>query len=280
MKPIPEWNKAALLRMPCFAPLHPVLACLETDCFPSLQDCNTLLAAHRPTIAVQRGLPLSLVPQHYGRLPFEAQYEPRCYLKGEVQTRENNWHDLLNALVWLTFPKSKAAINARHFQALTGEDDTAMRSQRGAVRDTSTLLDESGVIVPCAEEGLAELMRSFRWKELFWERRAQVQSSMGFYLFGHGLYEKAMRPYIGMTGQGLLLPVEQAFFTWSQARQLAHLDELLAEYLSAPENCRSTRELTPVPLLGVPGWTEENECAAYYENASYFRAGRRSRQAG
>jgi hypothetical protein len=280
MEPIPEWNKEALLRMPCFAPLHPILARLETDCFPSLQDCNALFAAHRPTIAVQRGLPLRLVPQQYGRLPFEAQYEPRCYLKGEVPTRENNWHDLLNALVWLTFPKSKAAINARHFQALTGEDDTAKRSQRGAVRDTSTLLDESGVIVPCAEEGLAELMRSFRWKELFWERRAQVQACMGFYLFGHGLYEKAMRPYIGMTGQGLLLSVEQAFFTWSQARQLAHLDELLAEYLSAPENCRSTKELTPVPLLGVPGWTEENECAAYYENGSYFRAGRQSRQAG
>ena len=279
MEPIPEWNKEALLRMPCFTPLHPIIASLETDCFPSLQDCNALLAAHRPTIAVHSGLPLRLVRQQYGRLPFEAQYEPRCYLKGEVPTRENNWHDLLNALVWLTFPKSKAAINARHFQALTGEDDTK-RSQRGVVRDTSTLLDESGVIVPCAEEGLAELMRSFRWKELFWERRAQVQGCMGFYLFGHGLYEKAMRPYIGMTGQGLLLPVEQAFFTWSQARQLAHLDELLAEYLSAPENCRSTRELTPVPLLGVPGWTEENECAAYYENASYFRAGRRSRQAG
>src|SRR3970282_2610161 len=107
MKPIPEWNKAALLRMPCFAPLHPVLACLETDCFPSLQDCNTLLAAHRPTIAVQRGLPLSLVPQHYGRLPFEAQYEPRCYLKGEEQTRENKWNDLPHELMRPTFPYSK-----------------------------------------------------------------------------------------------------------------------------------------------------------------------------
>jgi len=55
----------------------------------------------------------------YGKLPFEAQYEPRCYLKGEVPTRAHNWHDLFNALVWLTFPATKAVINARHYHALT-----------------------------------------------------------------------------------------------------------------------------------------------------------------
>jgi len=77
------------------------------------------------------------------------------------------------------------------------------------VRDTNTLLDESGVVIPCADSELAELLRDFRWKELFWQRRERVQNSMGIYLFGHGLYEKALRPYIGMTGQGLLLPVAQ-----------------------------------------------------------------------
>jgi hypothetical protein len=274
MDSIAEWNKEALLRMPSFAPLHPVIACLGTGGFPTLQDCNALLAAHRPAITVRSGLPLRFVPQQYGKLSFEAQYEPRCYLKGEVPTRGSNWHDLLNALVWLTFPKSKAAINARHYQALIEQGDVASRSQRGAVRDTNTLLDESGVIVACAEKELAELVRDFQWQELFWKRRSRVRNSMGFYLFGHGLYEKTLRPYIGMTGQGLLLPVEQAFFAWPTARQLAYLDDLLAGYLSAPEHCCSTRELTPVPLLGVPGWAAENESAAYYDNTGYFRAGR------
>src|ERR1022692_1004856 len=41
------------------------------------------------------------VRQECGKLLFERQYEPRCYLKGEVPTRDYNWHDLLNALVWL-----------------------------------------------------------------------------------------------------------------------------------------------------------------------------------
>jgi hypothetical protein len=78
-----------------------------------------------------------------------------------------------------------------------------------------------------------------------------------------------------LTGQGLVLAVEQAFFTWPLQQQLAHLDILVADYLHAPEHCRSTRELTPVPLLGVPGWAVDNDCVEYYDNTSYFRPGRR-----
>ncbi len=276
----PEWDKAALLRSLPFEPLHRVITRLPA-CFPTLGDLNALLADRHPPITVRSERSLRFVPQAYGKLPLEAQYEPRCYLKGEVQTRADNWHDLLNALVWLTFPKAKAAINARHFHALTevGADRTgAMSSQRGAVRDMNTLFDESGVIVPCADPELAELLRDFRWKELFWERRGRVRSGMGFCLFGHGLYEKALRPYVGMTGQGLLLLVEEAFFSWPQERQLTDLDDRLAGYLSAPGHCRSTRELTPVPLLGVPGWATESESAEFYDNIDYFRPGRRSDQ--
>jgi len=55
---------------------------------------------------------------------------------------------------------------------------------------------------------------------------------------------------------------------------LKHLDGLVADYLNAPEHCRSTRELSPVPLLGVPGWAADNDCAVYYDNTRYFRPGR------
>ena len=126
MNTMPEWNKPVLLHSLAFAPLHPVVSGLAADHFPLLNDCNTLLAAHQPAITVHSGQPLHFVPQEYGKLPFEAQYEPRCYLKGEVPTRANNWHDLLNALVWLTFPQAKAAINARHFQSLTDEARTML----------------------------------------------------------------------------------------------------------------------------------------------------------
>ena len=221
---------------------------------------------------------MRFVAQESGKLPFEAQYEPRCYLKGEVPTRENNWHDLLNALVWLTFPKTKAVLNARHYDALI-EERAFGNAGRGTLRDVNTLLDESGVIVVYADAHsgieLAELLRNLQWKELFWQQREQARAGMGFYIFGHGLYEKALQPYVGMTGQGLLLAVEPAFFSWPSAQRLAHLDSLLADYLAAPEHCRSTRDLSPVPLLGVPGWAADNDSEAYYDNTSYFRPGRR-----
>jgi hypothetical protein len=278
MKQAPEWNRAALQQSLLFAPLHPVLADLEAGDFPTLQDCNALLTAHHPPITMQSGALLRFVPQERGKLPFEAQYEPRCYLKGEVPTRADSWHDLLNALVWLTFPKSKAAINARHYHALMEEgvaDEAESSSERGAVRDVNTLLDESGVIVVYADEKLAGLLRNFKWKELFWQQREQVRAGMGFYIFGHGLYEKSLQPYIGMTGQGLLLAVEQAFFSWPLAQRQTHLDSLLSNHLDKPEHCRSTRDLSPIPLLGVPGWAEDSENKEYYDNTDYFRPGRR-----
>ena len=175
-----DWE--TLLQSPLFAPLHTVIAKLGCEGFPTLEALNALLAAHQPQISLHSGAALRFVAQGSGKLTFESQYEPRCYLSGEVQTREDNLHDLFNALVWLIYPKSKAAINARHYDALTRlAAAPEASSMRGAVRDTSTLLDESGVIVVCADDELAGLLKDFQWKALFWQRRAEVQASMGFF---------------------------------------------------------------------------------------------------
>src|SRR5438874_9678511 len=40
-------------------------------------------------------------------------YEQRIAARGEIATRAGNWHDLLNALVWLRFPQLKQVLNAR-----------------------------------------------------------------------------------------------------------------------------------------------------------------------
>jgi len=280
MKLTHDWNPAALLLLPLFTPLQPILARLGSVEFPGLSDWNALLANYYPGISVQSGHPLRFVAQEQGKLGFESQYEPRCYLNGEVQTREHNWHDLFNALVWLTFPKAKAAINTRHYRALKEGSQQNVQdlgaSQRGKVRDMATLLDESGVIIVCADTELAELLRTFKWKELFWQRRDKLITAMDFYIFGHGLYEKALQPYVGMTGQGLLVMVEREFFTLPLADRLDWLDQSVATYLDNPEHCVSTRELHPVPLLGVPGWSADNMQEAYYDNAAYFRSGRAS----
>lgn len=278
MDSVSDWDRASLLDSEIFSPLHDVIRRLDAHIFPTQQTLNALLAAQSPAVMSRSGLPIHFVAQECGKLPFERQYEPLCYLTGGVQTRENNWHDLLNALIWLVFPQAKAAINARHFRALTvpgARQVCDSASQRGRVRDTCTLLDESGVIVASCDPDLSSALQAFRWKELFWERRADLPARMKFFVFGHGLYEKALHPYIGMTGQGLLLPVDEAFFVWPDEMQRRHLDERIAAYVSDEACCLSSRELTPVPLLGMPGWHPDNENPGFYENTAYFRVKRR-----
>jgi hypothetical protein len=34
--------------------------------------------------------------------------------------------------------------------------------------------------------------------------------------------------------------------------------------------------LRPVPLLGIPGMTPDNECGEYYDDTWQFRSGRRA----
>jgi hypothetical protein len=276
MKTDHPWQRESLLESFAFLPLRAHLTRLPADHFPTLADYNDLLPGGEGAIRVSSGRVLRFVAQDYGKLPFEARYETRCYLQGEVQTREENWHDLFNALIWFAFPAAKRAINARHYAALTSGPLNEGRSERGAVRDMNTLFDESGVVVPYADDGQAESLRSFEWHALFWQRRAEIGRNIDFYLFGHGLYEKVLNPYIGLTGQGLLLKVERDFFDLPLGQRLQRLDESIARYLDDPAHCISTHELTPVPLLGIPGWAVENEHETYYENTRYFRPGRRA----
>lgn len=269
-----QWPHQYLTQAMPFASLHPFIQQLEKNQFPNLAGLNALLAVRDCEIRVRSGQLLHFVPQVSGKLPFEMQYEPRCFLQGELQTREYNWHDLFNALVWMRFPRAKAAINARHFAEISALWDRPIQKSRGAPRDVATLLDESGVIVACASPELGRLLLEFRWKDLFWSARATLPQTIDFCVFGHGLYEKLLHPYIGLTGQGLLLEVPLSYFGESPEQRAVQLDNLLAEYLDDPRHCLSTRELTPVPLLGIPGWDERNADVSYYDNTAYFRPGR------
>ena len=97
---------------------------------------------------------------------------------------------------------------------------------------------------------------------------------MRFYLFGHALYEKALAPFAGVTGRGTIFEVEADFFARPPARQLAALDGRLAQRISDTAQFTATRELPPVPILGVPGWCGDNAHEQYYDNGDYFRPAR------
>lgn len=190
-------------------------------------------------------------------------YEVRAFETGRVETRLDNWHDLFAAWIWLAFPKAKAAMNLRHWQAMAEE-----RGSRGLIRDALTQLDECGVVVLCSDVSLWDGIRGHRWRQVFFERRAEVAQHLRFLVVGHGSLDALRTPFVGLCGKALCFHVP----TLPDAieDQVALGDELLADFL-LHEPDLIPRRLQPLPLLGIPGATPENEAAEYYEDTRQFR---------
>lgn len=262
-----KWNAAFADTHPLLLPLRESAARIAGNDWPDLAALQHLL--DDAGVCVASGRPLRLVAAD-GRLP----YEIRVYESGELECREHNWHDLFNVLAWLAFPQTKAALNARHHAAWT----TGSHGGRGAVRDALTLFDESGLAVVSAQPALLQLIRDFRWKPLFWEQRAAVIDAMRFLPFGHALCEKALAPYRGLTGHALLLDVDAGLLALPVPALLRSVDGRLADLLADPQVLQTTRQLAPLPVLGVPGWCSDNADAGYYDDTGYFRPGRGARR--
>lgn len=264
-----DWDPDFSDCSPMFAPLDvhatPLRGCAS---WPSRAALQAFVGA--AGIRTAGGARLHLVAPASG----QDGYETRIYREGAMQFREGDWHDLFNVLAWLAYPQAKAALNHAHHAAIEARLPDAAPGpahRRGRVRDALTVLDESGAIVASSEPELLEDLRAFRWKRLFWERRAEVRRSMRVYLFGHALLEKALKPYVGMTAHAMLVPVGEGFMTVPVTEQIAEIDRRIAEGVPA---LRTPQSLAPLPLLGVPGWWADNEREKFYDNAQYFRAGR------
>jgi len=263
------WNTDWLNCSDMFAPLRPVGSRLPGIGWPN-PDVLSALADDAGRVVNAQGLRVRFIPQAPGSRDFRDGFEPRAFLTGEVQVRPLDWHDLFNTLVWMAFPTTKAVINARHYESMSAGES----GNRPAVRDALTLFDEDGLLVLSRDTGLLDLVREFRWKELFWKRREEVRKRMRFFLFGHALYHKALEPFVGMTGKAVLLNVSDAFAQLPLKSQIAVTDRLLAAHVWDRTRMSHGREFAPLPVLGVPGWCGGNEQENFYENTDYFRPGR------
>jgi hypothetical protein len=144
---------------------------------------------------------------------------------------------------------------------------------RGTARDVLTLFDEDGLVLLTADSGLGELLRGFRWRELFVARREQVRRDTRFLVFGHALHEKLLAPFHGLTAKVLVIEVEPAALAAPPAALVRRADVETAAAL--PRALASTRSLAPLPVQGIPGWWAANEAPGFYDDTSQFRPGRR-----
>jgi hypothetical protein len=196
-------------------------------------------------------------------------YEERIFTTGEVVTRPDNWHDFFNALVWMRFSQTKAALNALHVRIMRRG---IAGNGRGPVRDAATQFDESGIVVASADSSLLDLLARRCWQELFWVRRADVVKSMRFLVFGHGLYDALHAPFYLMCARAATIEVERDVIDRDAVALCTHVDTTLAQRFAAEGAWYPRpRALLALPVLGIPGVTAASECAEYYADTEQFR---------
>jgi hypothetical protein len=195
-------------------------------------------------------------------------YEEYIYATQCIPTRKDNWHDFFGALIWCLYPKTKALLNQLHMAEIAQHG----LKQRSKLRNKLTLFDECGVVLclePAAFEH-AELLRQHQWQQSFVQRRSDWWQGIRPMIFGHAMYEMATAPFIGLTAKALFIEVPAGFSQWSLTTAYQYLDTQLLLQIKN-DVLLSTEQLTPLPLLGVPGWYAASQQPQFYANQDYFR---------
>jgi hypothetical protein len=256
------WNDKFTHGLPYWTDYQNLLATFEESDFP---QCDSLTRLLPPNAVNQRGLPIRFVSA--GSLP-GADYEKHIYEAGEVSTRENSWHDLFNALAWCRFPRLKSALNARHYD----ESGPEKSGHRGKLRDALTLFDESGVIVYGSDANLLRALSNKDWKTVFVTQRTKWERCIRIAVCGHAILEKFLSPYKSVTAHALLLHTPGPI-------PISDLDEGLGSVLLEGNILTSPGCLSPLPLMGVPGWWAGGaQDSDFYDDQGVFRpdSGRRA----
>jgi hypothetical protein len=251
--------------------LHPLSAFLAPWLAAGAPDLSQLnhLARERGLVTGD-GVPLCFVNSS---VVVEA-YEERAFLTGEIATRAGNRHDLFNALIWLAFPRTKAVFNRRHFNAIT-EARRRGSLVRGPLRDALTQFDECGVVVAGCRRDLWQDLCAHRWRKAFVSRRDETTRTTRFLVFGHASHDALAAPFVGLCGKGLFIEVDAAWLALTGQEVLAALDARLAVIFETADF--SPHDWQPLPLLGIPGATADNEMPDYYDDTRQFRPARRMR---
>lgn len=248
---------------PLHAGVQPLVEALDAFVAPPAPARLDALAARLGRPLTASGRPVSFAPAPADGLGYEA----RVAASGCVATRDSSWHDTFNACVWMTFPRSKAAMNQRHCDELA--QPAGAGTGRGRVRDALTQFDEDGLVMVSDDAPLLDALRRHRWREAMWERRAGLEAARLF-VFGHALLEKALAPHAGLCAKvryvdSAELGVAAASVSGERA------DAWLAAQIAAGQWPRSPRDLHPLPVLGLPGMTPDNVVPTYFDDTRQFR---------
>ena len=219
---------------------------------PVAKGVDAGVALHE-ALNAERGAPVRFVAQQ--ALPAGQAYEHYIRGSGNCPVRPG-LHDFFNGLVWLAMPLTKTRLNQLQAAQIEARGVGAVR---GPVRDAITLFDENGALLDAPPPLWAALWER-DWRRLFvelrplwWEARLLV--------VGHALLEKLVSPRKELTAHVWRYPVA--------CDTVAAADGQLAAQLTP--QLLAGKPFTPLPLLGIPGWSAENQDVCFYDDAQVFR---------
>ena len=193
-------------------------------------------------------------------LPPGMAYEQFIFDTGQVPTREN-LHDFFNGLVWLHFPQNKKRLNQLQAGTLAAH---GVGTVRGPLRDALTLFDENGALL-VAPEPLWQALAARDWQHLFIGLRP-LWAEARLLLFGHALLEKLVSPRKPITAHVYRAPAA------IKNGAMQEVDGWLAQAVE-PETWAG-KPFVPLPVLGVPGWWDQNTQPGFYDDPQVFRPAR------
>ena len=254
ISPARESINKTIFKHPVFHDVADFLPWAVSEQWPDVKALNqsSVTLSHACT-----GKPLVFTKQSAELLDDGMHYEQRIFQRGLIATRENNWHDLFNAMMWLKYPKIKSALNERQW----GDIERHGLKTRTPAQCAMTLFDEAGAIVTMPEAMLA-CWKQHDWHGLFiehadvWrEGRARVA------VFGHALLDHALVTETLLVAKCMVL---------EDKCDLSICFERIAHDIHIENSLRSNSELRTLPLCGIPGWHSATDSAQFVKSAACF----------
>lgn len=210
-----DWDPSFFRKSPLFWPIARAASALEKHGdWPSASELTVALEdASRMRFALSAPKPR----RKREPSPPDERYDAQI-VAGTVPTRARSWHDLLNALVWASFPNAKRALHARQHRIIGSllDDEMRLPGARTKEQDAVAMLDEGGVILLVARAHREEVHRAIAMGEgPMMEAAAQAiapwieRGAASLMVFGHGIYESLVcAGFVNVRAAGYVIDVD------------------------------------------------------------------------
>lgn len=192
-----------------------------------------------------------------------------------IPTREQNWHDFFNGLIWCQFPRSKRLLNQMHARDIKAYG----LNPRTPLRNRITHFDECGLVLVATSHralALTNELAKHQWQDVLLDAKDLWHNELIPVVFGHANLEMLLNPYPQLTAKWCVVDMSDGDYQHWDIEGFQNLDTRLEKELQQQPWLYEKGQLKPLPLVGIPGW-ECNQTQAFYAQTDIFRPKREKR---